>query len=1625
MNIYQENIYNTSKSMIHLENTDNGYKMIDHDGDKNIICIIEKDTYSNVIKIASGIKCDITKEGYNKGFTIKDNYIISADIFKSQIEQKLILLNHNTIPYDLYSDAITNDMLDDIYNNIYYLTDIVKEFKNVLFICGDYPGYGGAATNCDRLQTHFTQYCNTYAVYYNYENDNHKESTGESTGESTNNYIITNQNTLYNTLKNLNFKPDLVILKSVIHINENIRDIYKCPIFFFIPGIYNNCLKKYYFNIKTKEDSDRYINKGMLDQIKNSDFSFSNSSHTQKILKDIYGVDTSLFYSTFISYYKLKLEPYINWDTRQYNYGLIMSNFKRPIKNINKSINFLKTKKNVILIGQNSSEYEKYGFECIEQVDNNEMANYMKQIKYIVQNSFYESCSNVKVEGFFNGCLIYNIRIIISSTQYPGYGGAATNAYNLIKYFRKEGYNTCGVFFHNNLKVNYNPDNIKGIYLYHCKYNINLIRDETSNYLNGLPNLCLAKNYMAPIYCKDIFKCYTIYLVSGINHFNKYYPSVSSQELMENTFNINNIIEEEVNCNKLVDKIVINSNLTKDIFCKIYPEFKSKVYDNIIDTTITSNMILYNTQTIKKYDIIIICSNLERIDKNNFFLIKILNDDSLKKYTKCVIGNNNTKFKDIDNITLFYLLPNQECLELMSKSKLLLFPSKFDANPNTIREAYNNKCLPLITKNIGFYELYPDNLVCNSFDETEWITKIKYNLENYDSIKNTQINFKDKMHVSDFIQIYNSHINYNHNKQIKSNILLVSSDLPYIGGCGTNSYNIIKHLLKINRYNIIGLFITNIEGELNPNQFNDIYKINITPNIIDDLEIFKKKILYKYNTIDLILIKNYKSYIFIDQIFHDIKKIFISSGLRYFTNNIEEKNITTEELIKKKFSPLNYEFDIDLLQNNTYDNILKYDLFLEKYVYINANKIISNSDITTRILKLANLNNITTINTTFIEYKNINTIPFNERIYDIVFIAYNLNRKLKNYDLLYRIISSNKIDNLKIIIIGLNNDIIKVNKKNIIYKGYLDNTLVNNILSNTKCYLCLSLYDSSPNTIVEAMINKCNIITSHNIGNINYLNKDLIITNYYDINEWIEKIKLSTNEEYKYRIHDNISDNILTELITEIDTLLFEDTLTLVYNCSNNGEKFIKQLFSYDYTKINPMNIDDNRNMLPKIDIINSQNINCNKTSKYCSFHSCCDCCCCNCTCSQKKCTNKKYYTENEWMIYKQKCSSHNNILHNGCLTCNQIKNINKKYLNLNLIESQLIDISYDSSINLKNNMYVDICYNIAKQKKLNVINYIIYDGASGNPEIYSKSKYNSILINHIRINIFILHNPTDIIRFRHSRLTLLRGLYESMHLLFKNKTIFYPASCLELIETTYNNPIILQNYSYILYHTNREKIYYKSKLIDEYRLIQFNKYNIININDIPNERMYDIGFIANGKGMTKNIKLFTKLIDYILSINNSIKIIIVCDNTIFDKYNCNNIFIMKNNEFNSININDIYIKTRINIILSLWDYNPRILSESLSFGCYNIIFKQIYSGSYIIDENNKFGYIIDLHTYNIINYNNIEIEEELYLKFIPIWERIINIILFKKIDHNLISEQFNRLYNKYSECNNIINKIL
>ena len=80
-----------------------------------------------------------------------------------------------------------------------------------------------------------------------------------------------------------------------------------------------------------------------------------------------------LFYSSFIQFKDKKIIVDSNFNNRKYDYGLIVSNFDRKIKNIDKSIQFLKNKKNVILIGKNSNKYNKYGFECVDLIDNKEM----------------------------------------------------------------------------------------------------------------------------------------------------------------------------------------------------------------------------------------------------------------------------------------------------------------------------------------------------------------------------------------------------------------------------------------------------------------------------------------------------------------------------------------------------------------------------------------------------------------------------------------------------------------------------------------------------------------------------------------------------------------------------------------------------------------------------------------------------------------------------------------------------------------------------------------------------------------------------------------------------------------------------------------------------------------------------------------------------------------------------------------------------------------------------------------------------------------------------------------------------------------------------------------------------
>ena len=642
---------------------------------------------------------------------------------------------YNPFKYVHKDYLINNDNLDNFNDNIDEFSKLISEYKNILFLCGDYPGYGGAATNCNALQEFYSKDHNTYGIYYNFTDSKCIEY---------NSYCIINKSDLINIISNLKFNPDLIILKSFVNID--LRTYFKCPIFYCIGGIYKNNLEKYHYELTTNENN-LFANTSVLNQIKNVDKAFSNSKFTQELLKKKFNIDTLLFYSGFIPYYK----KIINFDKaefqkREYDYGLIMSDFNRPIKNADKSINILKKfNKKTILIGNNSNKYEHLGFTCKELVNHDNISNYLKKIKFIQQDSFYESFSNLKIESIFNGCK-FNKNIVVSSTQYPGYGGAATNAYAIIKYLRHLGYNTVGLFFHTEFVNNYDPDNIGGIYLFSREYDDFHVKNLATKYLGSLPDICIAKNYIAPIYCKNIFNCYTIYLVSGINHFYLYYDNITAEEFLDEKFIVDKNIDLEIECNKQSDLIVFNSELSKKLYMKIYPSSINKIYKDILDTTSITSFDKPEYTNNKEYDILICCSNLERVDKNNMFFIEILNKGIFNKYKKCIIGSNFKKFEDIPNSTCLGLLEQKECVNYMNKSKLLLFPSYFDANSNTVRESYYNKCLPLITQNIGFSELFPEFLICNNFNLDEWEKKILYIIGNYEILKDTKINFQTECH---------------------------------------------------------------------------------------------------------------------------------------------------------------------------------------------------------------------------------------------------------------------------------------------------------------------------------------------------------------------------------------------------------------------------------------------------------------------------------------------------------------------------------------------------------------------------------------------------------------------------------------------------------------------------------------------------------------------------------------------------------------------------------------------------------------------------------------------------------------------------------------------------------------
>ena len=344
-----------------------------------------------------------------------------------KIKKEVVMPEFDYVEKEVNKNNIKNN-LKVIYKNLEQMKDYISNYYKILFICSDYPGYGGAATNCNDLQRFFTnRKTKTFALYYTHEDKVFENKR----------YKIVHERNLIEEIVNLKFKPDLVILKNTLSFSVKFY-LANCKVIYFIPGLFKDSLDKYYTEIDDQIEYNKYINHFILKQIDHCDYSFCNNYHVKKILFDVYKKDVNVFYSSFVKYHNRDIKEGDDFNDRKWSYGIIVSNFDRTIKNIKKCIEIVRYEDKVVLIGKNSHKYKIDGMDCIDLVDPDEIINYYKQIRYIVQDSFFESSSNVIITGLYNGCRIHDMvsseECLIDRDKLVGFGLSGHYMNQAIKY---------------------------------------------------------------------------------------------------------------------------------------------------------------------------------------------------------------------------------------------------------------------------------------------------------------------------------------------------------------------------------------------------------------------------------------------------------------------------------------------------------------------------------------------------------------------------------------------------------------------------------------------------------------------------------------------------------------------------------------------------------------------------------------------------------------------------------------------------------------------------------------------------------------------------------------------------------------------------------------------------------------------------------------------------------------------------------------------------------------------------------------------------------------------------------------------------------------------------------------
>lgn len=338
------------------------------------------------------------------------------------------------------------------------------------------------------------------------------------------------------------------------------------------------------------------------------------------------------------------------------------------------------------------------------------------------------------------------MNIIVISSQFIGNGGCSTLAYGLIKYLVNNNHKVLGLFV-NPSKANVDPENIGNVLLikqkiskWTCDEKLQTI---ISNFFGNMKNV----NYVIYIDLSiEPLKLILpdakyIFLISRSPLKYKHMTAVDVFNLSNHDDIIDTSSIDEINMT-CADIIVPNSLLMKNMYNIVYPQYSHKLLNNVIDT---SKYVYYlnsfnnkntNINTEKTFDIILVSNRFDRKEKNFEHIFNILTDTIFDKFKKIIVGEINEKIIKFPECDFTGFTSHDKVIENMYKSKILIVPSLCESSGNVIREALMCNTIPLISVNVGFNERFPPDFVCETFDASEWKTKLLNLLNNYDELKN-------------------------------------------------------------------------------------------------------------------------------------------------------------------------------------------------------------------------------------------------------------------------------------------------------------------------------------------------------------------------------------------------------------------------------------------------------------------------------------------------------------------------------------------------------------------------------------------------------------------------------------------------------------------------------------------------------------------------------------------------------------------------------------------------------------------------------------------------------------------------------------------------------------------------